>query len=121
MVAAQLAASLIGRSDEITVAMWHDYELLKAMAAREGWTDESPVDVALLGPLWPEGEPDGWPVDARKLPRPFSLAIDPGEADMETIREVLSALSDLHEVHTGHALIYEFDGALIHAAAEVPA
>ena len=31
------------------------------MARREGWTDDSPVDAALLGPLWVEGEPEGWP------------------------------------------------------------
>lgn len=42
-------------------AMRGDLESLRAMAEREGWTDKTPVDADALGPLWPDGEPVGWP------------------------------------------------------------
>jgi hypothetical protein len=38
-----------------------DFELLRSAAALEGWTDETPVSQDFFGPLWPEGQPSGWP------------------------------------------------------------
>lgn len=63
---AAFAASHDGRTtdDAYSVAenaMRRDYELLKAAAAAEGWTDDTPVPPEFFGPLWPEGEPEGWP------------------------------------------------------------
>lgn len=59
--AADDAATHAAASGAAIAAMRRDYELLKALAEREGWTDESAVDPDLLGPLWAEGEPEGWP------------------------------------------------------------
>lgn len=83
------------------------------------WTNDTPVPREVFGPMWPEGEPEGWPDDPRSVPKPFKLAIDPGDADKETIREVMSALSELHEVHTGYAIEFQIDGALVFARSEV--
>lgn len=43
-------------------AMRADLDKLQAVAKQEGWTDETPVPPEFFGPLWPEGEPPGWPV-----------------------------------------------------------
>lgn len=113
-----LAAKLHVEEHVICQVIRSDFELLRGLAQREGWTDDSPVDVRLLGPLWPDGVPEGWPEDPATVPSPFPLAIDPGAADIETIREVMEALSDFHEAHTGYALTYRVDGSLILAHAE---
>lgn len=105
----------------IMSVMRRDLELLKALAAESQWTDDSGVDADLLGPLWPEGEPEGWPEDEAAKPKPFRFVLDPGDADAETIREVLTALSDLHEAHTGFVLTYEEEGCLVAIPQEVDA
>lgn len=64
--AAYAAYTAAGAGSYTVIAMCRDYELLRALAEREGWTDESAVDPDLLGPLWAEGEPEGWPEDARE-------------------------------------------------------
>jgi hypothetical protein len=38
-----------------------DFELLKALSQSKGWTDDTPVPVDLLGPLWTFGVPERWP------------------------------------------------------------
>ena len=40
-----------------------DFELLRQFSALGKWTDETPVPVTILGPLWPDGPPD-WYVEA---------------------------------------------------------
>ena len=56
------ACDVTPSKSSVHTAIRRDYESLKALAEREGWTDESPVDPDLLGPLWAEGEPEGWPI-----------------------------------------------------------
>jgi hypothetical protein len=46
----------------IRVAIQHDYDVLRSIAERERWTNDVGIDTTMLGPLWPAGEPDGWPV-----------------------------------------------------------
>ena len=95
--------------------MRRDYELLKAMAEREGWTDESPVDVALLGPLWPEGEPEGWPEDAKEERAGDSvLAITlelPEDADDDAIEtavlELVDRIDDMHRAEGGRGVLVD--------------
>lgn len=41
--------------------MWTDFGKLKTAAKKKRWTDETPVPPEFFGPLWPEGEPKGWP------------------------------------------------------------
>ena len=64
--AASSAARIAGVGTYTNLAMRRDFALLSALAEREGWTDETAVDPDLLGPLWAEGEPEGWPEDARE-------------------------------------------------------
>lgn len=45
----------------IVQAMRRDFERLLALGNSEGWTDDSPVDPDLCGPLWPSGRPEGFP------------------------------------------------------------
>jgi hypothetical protein len=68
--AAQVATDAVGVVNDARItsavaviqqAMRLDLELLKALAKQHNWTDNSPVDIALLGPLWPNGAPEAWP------------------------------------------------------------
>lgn len=117
------------------IAMRRDYELLKTLAAREGWTGESPVDPDLLGPLWAEGEPEGWPESSAQKNRSseaeFSQGsvarvvkirrkdmdiphvdfwIDPGDATSDDIAELFIALSDLQRALGGEGLVFNKAG-----------
>ncbi len=89
---------------------------MQAMAKLQDWSDDTPVDPDALGPLWPGGEPEGWPTSP---PPKFKLTIDPGDATTEEVQELLAAVSELHEVHTGYALTFRTDGTLIRAGEEV--
>ena len=40
-----------------------DLERLAEASHAYSWTDSTPVDPALFGPMWPDGPPEGWPVD----------------------------------------------------------
>lgn len=95
------------------------------MSRDKKWTDESPVDVAWLGPLWPGGEPE-WRKDAKARASKAatdersdaSAAIDPaivvvidlGDATIEEGQEVLRALNDYHIAAGGLGLEFEVDG-----------
>ena len=104
-------------------AMRADLDKLKTPAKEEGWTDETPVPPEFFGPLWPEGEPPGWPAAqarSRFYEQPaLELYIDPGNASTETIREVLEALSDLHVAAGGLGLEFVDDGHFVYAAERV--
>mgnify|MGYP001476120194 CR=1 FL=1 len=104
--------------EELLASVRADFDRAKRIHLVGEATDQ-PWPPDRLGPLWPHGEPPEWRDLRGALPPPFALAIDPGEADAATIQEVLAALSDLHEAHTGFALVYRIEGALIHAEAEV--
>lgn len=45
-------------------SLWWDYDLLRSIAEKDNWNDDSPVDPDLLGPLWPAGIPSWWPEDS---------------------------------------------------------
>ncbi|MEO1584984.1 MAG: hypothetical protein AAFR96_10495 [Planctomycetota bacterium] len=100
-------------------AIEHDFRVLMHAAAMEQWSDDSPVSPRFLGPLWPEGEPEGWPEDTSVEPDPFEFVLDPGDANQDEIREVLTALSDFHAAHTGYVLRYDVQGSRVMAFAEV--
>lgn len=80
-----------------------DFELLKSLAAFEGWTPESPVDPDLLGPLWPQGVPEGWPDtlscedDVSGLQVEFE--VPDGTSDEEALRLMDGYLSRLNALH----------------------
>ncbi|MCA9304396.1 MAG: hypothetical protein KC996_09765, partial [Phycisphaerales bacterium] len=46
---------------EHTIGMHRDYLLIKELSSLENWTDGTPVPPEVFGPMWAEGEPEGWP------------------------------------------------------------
>lgn len=55
-------------------AIARDFEYLRDVATREGWTDKKGVSLHFFGSLWPEGPPEGW-----RAPPPGGRASGPGE------------------------------------------
>jgi hypothetical protein len=56
------AASVAGIDAGFVVSqVYRDLDLLLAVSAKEGWTDETPVPAEFFGPMWPEGAPKRWP------------------------------------------------------------
>jgi hypothetical protein len=107
-------------------ALWGDYENLRAwshgrvladrstgLTREPRWTRSTPVDPDSLGPLWPNGEPEGWPkADANlgQTSQPtvhveFSIptGIDRKQADAR-IADILVHLSDLYRAYGGSGL-----------------
>jgi hypothetical protein len=96
-----------------------DFNLLAALqSAAEGagtpWGDETGVDPDLLGPLWPFGEPEGWPIQpADDEPEPvmkLEVALPTGmsEAEQKTfdakVVELLTEMSRMHAAMGGTGL-----------------
>lgn len=54
---ATIAADTFGQKAVVASAIASDFATLKLHAHQSKWTDETPVDPDLLGPLWPDGEP----------------------------------------------------------------
>lgn len=47
-----------------------DFELLRSLAMKENWDDQTPVRPEVFGPMWPEGAPKGWPEKEAEKPTP---------------------------------------------------
>jgi hypothetical protein len=73
--AAAYAYAASASADAYAYAIHQDFELLRSLAKEQGWTDDTAVGTALLGPLWPDGKPEGWP-DEPKPERPEHLKIE---------------------------------------------
>ena len=75
-----------GSDTLFSAAVKRDFDLLRQGAARENWTDDTPVSPEALGPLWPDGEPERWStggdaaVRAKLAVRPIYAADAPNEA-----------------------------------------
>lgn len=41
-----------------------DFQTLLARVNAENWTDNTPVPPKVFGPLWPDGPPEGWPIQS---------------------------------------------------------
>lgn len=52
---------------ELRTAIDKDLALLTSLAVAEGWNDQSGVSPKLMGPVWPDGRPSGWPVSRLKF------------------------------------------------------
>jgi hypothetical protein len=67
-VGAAACAILRAASDPRQVAVIRrDFEVLKRLARKEKWTDDTPVPPEVFGPMWPEGRVPKW---ARETNRP---------------------------------------------------
>lgn len=122
--AAAAAAAHAADADADTVPMIRqDYERLRDLAKQHRWMDKSPVDAALLGPLWPDGLPEGWPegvwdvsVSTYKtdaiLGAPLSLYFDADEYTSYDIAKMIDILSELYQEVGGDRLIIDSTGVL---------
>jgi hypothetical protein len=88
-----------------------DIESLAALARQNKWTDESPVDVALLGPLWPPGAEPPWAkqppngTDVAGLQVTYTIPDDMSDDEaIAYINKHLAAMSDLHRAISGTGL-----------------
>lgn len=95
---------------DVIAAARADFELLKSLAVSEEWTNESPVDPDLLGPLWPQGVP-GWLSTGKKTAKThrvhleFSIpqGVDEEEADAAIVN-ILASANKLHLAMGGSGL-----------------
>lgn len=96
----------------IAGAMLADFELLKHAAAKEGWTDETPVPPEFFGPLWPDGEPAEWPEEGKEAKAgPSELVLELDVPDdmtddevVQVVRELSLAMDSLHRAYGGSGL-----------------
>jgi hypothetical protein len=75
--------------------MRRDFELLARAAKEEKWTDKTPVPPEFLGPLWPDGEPAGWPQPALHEGGEWSAVLRfevPEEMDPEVANQLIAEL-----------------------------
>ncbi|MEO1716085.1 MAG: hypothetical protein AAFR76_03140 [Planctomycetota bacterium] len=113
--AAAQAASAYAAIDFARTAMRCDLELLKAAASREEWNDERPVSPDFFGPLWPEGEPEGWPEEGREVragDEVFSVTLDlPADVSDDEIenlvRELSVRLDESHVAEGGRGVVID--------------
>lgn|GEM_PF-3010438 len=82
-----------------------------------------------FGPLWPHGEPEGWPQMPERTPEaetaepgvpttaPLSLYFDAQEFDAETIALIIHGLSELYRGIADDELVIDDVTVLSHAAA----
>jgi hypothetical protein len=61
VLAARGSVYTVRASIQVGPQIRRDFELLSRLADSEKWTDCSPVPPEVFGPLWPDGEPHGWP------------------------------------------------------------
>ncbi|MBC7783694.1 MAG: hypothetical protein H7144_07625 [Burkholderiales bacterium] len=102
-------------SQLIEQAILFDVELLKLLARTENWTDTTLVPPECFGPLWPDSEPDNWPVTYDESPDDLGtpkIHIEftlPAELDENEASRVISSLlrraSDLHLAFGGNGLV----------------
>lgn len=104
------AATAVNVGDWMKDAIWRDFDFL-VRAAREGeWDDSTPVPPEFFGPLWPKGEPPGWPVkEASSADRELVVEIDvPADASDEDVIRTVCELADeadtLHRAYGGRGL-----------------
>lgn len=103
-------------ANAVRSAMRRDYALLRKASERLGWDDETPVPVAFFGPLWPMGEPEGWPKDEEpdagqeppalklELRIPAGLTGKQSKDFNERVKRFLCALNGVHLSMGGNGL-----------------
>lgn len=46
----------------VIASVWFDFIAHRDAAAARGWNDQTKMTDGILGELWPNGTPPGWPV-----------------------------------------------------------
>ena len=109
--AASFGAEASEQENSFFLETWRDYRLLFAASHAEGWKDGEDFSIPpeFFGPLWPYGEPEGWPVEAsgKHEPRPtmmVNIAVPPGmtEAQSKAFNgKVVELLREMSRLHAG--------------------
>jgi hypothetical protein len=87
-----------------------DFELLLVASELEKWTDETPVPQEFFGPLWPDGEPPGWPVTEEGSENDqlvLQVEVPDDASDDEVIgkvKELVDQADSLQRAYGGHGL-----------------
>ena len=85
--AAAVEAAAYAARDTIASCIRHDFDLLSTFSKLGKWTDKTPVSVAILGPLWPDGEPEWWREAPEAKPKPQR---EPSPDFLERAKRILS-------------------------------
>jgi hypothetical protein len=99
-------------------AMKNDFEILRRIQV--GLDHSKSVPPEQFGPMWPNGQPSGWPLREETVDReegidgeiagPFSVYIDPKAYSPEEAGEFLSILSEVYESVSGDRLVIDGTG-----------
>jgi len=84
-----------------------DINRLLSLTDRWGWTDSTPVPPGILGPIWPDGAPEGWHEIESERRLLISIQVGqfaPVEAAAKEIAELIMALNAYHIALGGHGL-----------------
>jgi len=99
------AAKATNAGQPFIAAAWQDCRLLQILQVAHKWTDDTPLNPDSLGPLWPSGEPDGWPSPddtADKLQLMVEVEVPSGATDDE-IKKITSDIADrLDRLHRAY-------------------
>jgi hypothetical protein len=63
--------------------IWEDFKFAEASAKSGKWKSTTPVPADVFGPLWPDGPPEGWPVNAPPVLKPKAR---PAGIDVKELR-----------------------------------
>lgn len=124
--AAAKAADGAYAADAAYAAMQRDYELLRETSVSEHWTDDTSVPPEFFGPIWPNGEPEGVPVEiedpAGDSQLVLTIEVPEGVSESELTAKLIDLAQDadsLHRAHGGAGL--KVEDIEIHRDAPVPA
>jgi hypothetical protein len=91
-----------------------DFTRLSETSKQHGWTDKTPVPLEVFGPMWPDGEPEGWPKatqprgETRHIdevsPPLISILWDPEVVTEEEYADLVEALGNVVRAHGGAGL-----------------
>ncbi|MEM1331605.1 MAG: hypothetical protein AAGG07_13705 [Planctomycetota bacterium] len=126
--AAKLIELCITFDARLEASILADLNLLARLSRDLFWTDGTPVDPALLGPLWSTGRPDGYLSSEGEEPSgdttvPITLEFPEGtprEEISDAIVEMLKRLRRVHRVHGGSGVTLAEVEATCPAGVRVP-
>jgi len=110
---ARRSADLSSHLTDLKPVIRRDLDHLTRLSGWQHWTNDTPVPAEVFGPLWPEGPPDGWPVDADIQDRTdLPIELLSAARDLQQITEnetihVLRAINAYYIARTGVRLTME--------------
>ena len=101
--------------DVATSGVLRDFVRLRAAAQTENWTNnDTPVPPEFFGPMWPDGEPEGWPKSTQSESTPqqidevspplISILWDPEVVTEDEYADLVEALGNVVRAHGGAGL-----------------